>query len=271
MRTCIHPFPTCTHQPLHTYTNLHTTNIPILQTHLHPTYLPYPYIPTLHTRNTPTNLQNPTNLPYPYIPTLPLQTLHPILHACPIPAHLLYEHAVRWCGCVLPVMRYYVLRHLFAKLLYLNLNDFLRASWRRQPEEGRGVEFPGKSAILADCTTIIITTHYNTLQHIAAHYNTHCSAVQHSTTRVGQHFNLVIRERISTYWQTATHCNTLQHAATHCNMLQQNATRCIILQTPRRQHTASHCNTLQHTATHCNIPQHTATHCNTLQHTATRK
>jgi len=29
--------------------------------------------------------------------------------------------------------------------------------------------------------------------------------------------------------------------------------------------TATHCNTLQHTATHCNTLQHTATHCNTLQ------
>jgi len=37
------------HQLLQAYTNLHNTNIPILQTHLHPTYLPYPYIRTLHT------------------------------------------------------------------------------------------------------------------------------------------------------------------------------------------------------------------------------
>jgi len=33
--------------------------------------------------------------------------------------------------------------------------------------------------------------------------------------------------------------------------------------------TATHCNTLQHTATHCTTLQHTATHCTTLQHTAT--
>ena len=32
--------------------------------------------------------------------------------------------------------------------------------------------------------------------------------------------------------------------------------------------TAIHCNTLQHTATHYNTLQHAATHCNTLQHTA---
>jgi len=36
--------------------------------------------------------------------TLPL---HPTLHACPIITHLLHEQAVRWCGCVLPVMGYY--------------------------------------------------------------------------------------------------------------------------------------------------------------------
>ena len=89
--------------------------VPIIRTPLHPTYLYYPYIPTLHTYITPTNLQNSACLPWPYIPTLPLQPLHPTLHVNPIPAHLLYEQAVRWCGCVLPVMGYYVLRHLLAK------------------------------------------------------------------------------------------------------------------------------------------------------------
>ena len=93
------PTPTNLHKP-------HTTYILTLQTPLHPTYLPYPY-----------------NLPY--IPTLPLhpnQTLHtypihPTLHVCPIPAHLLYEQSLRWCGCVLPVMGYYVLRHVLAESL----------------------------------------------------------------------------------------------------------------------------------------------------------
>ena len=130
LRTNIHPY--TTHQPLQTYTNLHTTNIPTLQTPLHPTYLPYPYLPFLHTYTIPTNLQNTTYLPNPYIPTLPLQLLHPTLYVFPISAHLLYEHSTRWCGCVLPVMGYYVLRYLLAKLLYLNLIDFMRASWRRK-------------------------------------------------------------------------------------------------------------------------------------------
>jgi len=88
------------------HTNAPTPYIPLLPLHTYPTYLPY---------ITPTNLQNSACLPWPYIPTLPLQPLHPTLHVHPIPAHLLYEQAVRWCGCVLPVMGYYVLRHLLAK------------------------------------------------------------------------------------------------------------------------------------------------------------
>ena len=54
----------------------------ILQTHLHPTYLPDPYIPTLHT----------------YIPTLPLQT-YETLHTCTIPAyiHYTYNHYTLLC------------------------------------------------------------------------------------------------------------------------------------------------------------------------------
>ena len=57
-----------------TPTNLHTYTQPILQTHLHHTYLSYPYIPTLHTYTAPTNLQNPTYLPYPYTCTIPTIT-----------------------------------------------------------------------------------------------------------------------------------------------------------------------------------------------------
>ena len=106
-----------THQILQIYISLHTNKIPIIQTPVHPTYLHYPYIRTTYTCTTPTNLQNPTHLPNPYIPTLPLQPLHPTLNVCPIPAHLLYEQAVRGGGhgCVLPVMGYYVLRYLLAK------------------------------------------------------------------------------------------------------------------------------------------------------------
>ena len=37
--------------------------------------------------------------------------------------HLRYEHAIVLCGSVLPVIEYYTLRHLLAKLLHLNLID----------------------------------------------------------------------------------------------------------------------------------------------------
>jgi len=77
---------------------------------------------------------------------------------------------------------------------------------------------------------------------------------------------------------TATHCNTLQHAATHYNTLQHTATHCSTL-----QHTATqaqvwllkdkcrraNCNTLHHALQHIAM-QHSATHCNTLQRTATQ-
>jgi len=84
---------------------------------------------------------------------------------------------------------------------------------------------------------------------------------------------LVMRYPTGVSYNTATHCNTLQHTATHCK------TRCNAL-----QHTATHLTrtphvsscatllvcfiTLQHTAIHCNTLQHTATHCNTLQLTS---
>jgi len=58
----------------------------------------------------------------------------------------------------------------------------------------------------------------NTLQHTAAHCNSH-----------------------------ATHCNTLQHAATHCNTLQHTATHWNI---PQLQLPTTHCNAPQHPATH---------------------
>ena len=76
------------------------------------------------------------------------------------------------------------------------------------------------------------TTHCNTLQYTATHYDT----LRH----------------------TATHCNTLQHTATHCDTLRHTATHCDTL-----RHTATHCDTLQQTATQCITVHHTATHCNT--------
>ena len=95
-------------------------------------------------------------------------------------------------------------------------------------------------------------THCITLQQTASP----CNTVQHALLE-----NLHLRFEI-TLQHTATHCNTLQHTATHCSILQHTATHCSTL-----QHTAAHCNTLQHTAAHCNTLQHTAAHCNTLQHT----
>ena len=75
-------------------------------------------------------------IPTPYMPTLPLhnykplQPLHPTLHACHAPKHKLNEHAGRGCGCVLPVMGYYVLRHWLAKLLHWNLSvEILLICW----------------------------------------------------------------------------------------------------------------------------------------------
>jgi len=61
------------------------------------------------------------------------------MHALPLRAkqtkllHPRYEHAIRWCVCVLPVIEYYVLRHLLANLLHLNLILIvLRVSWKRE-------------------------------------------------------------------------------------------------------------------------------------------
>jgi len=126
LRTCIHPYPT--HELLQTYTPTHNQSYKrtyTIHTYPTPTYLPYiPTLPvptykTLHTYPIPT-------------PALFLQLLHPTLHACPIITHQLQEQAVTWCGCVLPVMEYYVLRNLLAKSLHLNLISLLRASCRRK-------------------------------------------------------------------------------------------------------------------------------------------
>ena len=114
--SALNPYPTPTYLPYLTTLLLQTYKTYPTPTYTTPTNLhTYPTIPTLH-----------------HIHTLHLQPLHPTLHVYPTPAHRLYEQAVRWCGCVLPVMGYYVLRHLWAKLLYWNLIDLLRASWRRK-------------------------------------------------------------------------------------------------------------------------------------------
>ena len=74
---------------------------------------------------------------------------------------------------------------------------------------------------------------------------------------------------------TATHCNTLEHATRHCNnctVLQYTAKHCNAATGNKfarwwifySWRTATHCQTLQHATTHCNTLQHTAPHCNTL-------
>jgi len=126
IHTYIHPtllhtlHPTLLHTSLHytstlqTHSNLHNTYIQTLQKPLHPTYLLYR-----------TYLESPTCLPYPYIPTKLYNpyTLHPTLHARPTPAHLLNQHVVRRCSDILPVIGYYVLRHLLVNLSHLSSID----------------------------------------------------------------------------------------------------------------------------------------------------
>jgi len=75
------------HQPtslpyLQTYTQT------ILQTHLHPTYLPDPYIPTLHT-SIPTKPNKPAN---PYIPALSLHTYTTPTTTTPYSAYRPYDY-----------------------------------------------------------------------------------------------------------------------------------------------------------------------------------
>jgi len=74
------------------------------------------------------------------------------------------------------------------EILYLNL------SYREPPEEERGVEFPRKSAILADCTTIIDMFKKNASFAV-----------------------FFARLAVCRPPARATHCRTLQHTATHCN------------------------------------------------------
>jgi len=79
------------------------------------------------------------------------------------------------------------------------------------------------------------------------------------------YFSIYVCDTAQSYlrFETATHCNTLQHTATHCDTLRHTTTHCDTL-----RHTATHCDTLQHTAAHCDTMRHTATHCDTLRHTA---
>ena len=133
---------------MHLNTSPHYTPTPTYQ-HTNPTNAPIPCIPTLPLHTYPTYLHYLYKPTKPYIPTRPLRsydtpttptaqhTLHYTLHTGPTPAHLLNEHVVRRCGCVLPVIGYCVLRHVLAKVLHLNLLE--------PPEEGKGIEFPRKT------------------------------------------------------------------------------------------------------------------------------
>jgi len=120
------------------------------------------------------------------------------------------------------------------------------------------------------CSARAPATHCNTLQHDAAHCNTHtctsgCAASAPATySNTLQHTYASQNTQHGPQQRTATNCNTLQYTATCCNTLQHTAANCSTL-----QHIAAHCSTLQHTTAHYSTLQHTATHCNTLQHTAT--
>jgi len=63
----------------------------------------------------------------------PLPTTTTPYSAClPYYTQQLQEQAVTWCGCVLPVMGYYVLRNLLVNLFHLKSISLLRASCRRK-------------------------------------------------------------------------------------------------------------------------------------------
>jgi len=134
LHTSLHqkPNPTNLHKPTH---NLHT-NL---------TNAPTPNIPTLH--------YIPTS---PYMPTLPLQSYKPLqpytvhcmptlsLHTCSMSVQV--DDAAAFCQwwdimcCIIYWRNYCIWFWLIC---------------RENPEEGRGIEFLRKSAILADCITII--------------------------------------------------------------------------------------------------------------------
>jgi len=109
-----------------------------------------------------------------------------------------------------------------------------------------------------------------TLQHTATHCATQCNRERNEVRNRGgtserkrgtNLFDLLFLFK-TTYYYTATHCNTLQHTATRCNTLQHAATRCNTLQQREEGERTfllflcvfiQICNTLQtlyHTATH---------------------
>jgi len=138
------------------------------------------YIPTL-----PTNLHtnNPTNAPTPYIPTRPLYTyttyLHTYktqqtckpLHTCPIPAylHYTYNHYTLLCIPALWLHTSSKSRQshgavafcpwgntMCCEFYWPNYCIWIWLVYWEPPAEGRGVEFPKKSAFLAYCTSITV-------------------------------------------------------------------------------------------------------------------
>ena len=109
-----------------------------------------------------------------------------------------------------------------------------------------------------------------TLQHTATHCATQCNRERNEVRNRGgtserkrgtNLFDLLFLFK-TTYYYTATHCNTLQHTATRCNTLQHAATRC---NREKRENEpfCSSCVCSFRSATHCK-------HCTTLQHTMTQ-
>jgi len=120
----------------------------------------------------------------------------------------------------------------------------------------------------AACSSVCVSEAGNTA--------THCNTLQHATTHMSYFLFAVCCLLLGTcgcegtLQRAATHCNTLQHTAAHFNtpVVFLIAVCCTVCVNGRGS-TATHCSTLQHTATHCSTLQHIAAHCNTLQHTAT--
>jgi len=105
-----------------------------------------------------------------YIPTLPLQT-YKTLHTCPIPAylHYTYNHYTLLCIPALSLHTSSKSRQsdgavafclwgntMCCELYWWNYCIWIWLVYWEPRAEGKGVEFPRKSAILADCTTIIV-------------------------------------------------------------------------------------------------------------------
>ena len=100
---------------------------------------------------------------------------------------------------------------------------------------------------------LIVATPYHMLQNAA----TCCNMLQFNAIQLYRPSCEVHKNA----YNTATRCNTLQHAATRSNTLQDSVTRHTVLQSYRlsceaHQNTYFHCNTLQHAATCWNTPQH---------------